>query len=107
MYKKFCKEPGKFPAESEQVSRIADKLDEYISNNRSEIEKVHTLNANSKQIQSLVEVKLRELHFESEKDGLFDSCKVRSLRPDFYLKVGSSGILVEYVNVEAVHLFGY
>ena len=96
-YKEFSKNPGNLPDESQQVSLIAKQLKEYMDTDsfRSQIDKVHKLNGNSQQIQNLLEEKLLSLKFVSEKKGLFIKCAVPSLRPDFHMKVGKSGILVE------------
>ena len=96
-YKEFSKNPGNLPDESQQVSSIAKQLKEYMDTDsfRSQIDKVHKLNGNSQQIQNLLEEKLLSLKFVSEKKGLFIKCAVPSLRPDFHMKVGKSGILVE------------
>lgn len=96
-YNKFSKGTGNLPEESEQVSSIAEQLREYMATDlvRSRIGEVHKLNGNSHEIQSLLEEKLLELGFKSEKRDLFKGCKVPSLRPDFYREVGESGILVE------------
>lgn len=96
-YKKFSKNPGNIPDESELVSSIAKQLRDYMDTDlfRTRIEKVHKPNGNSQQIQSVFEKMLHELGFESEKKGLFMKCAVPSLRPDFHMKVGKSGILVE------------
>jgi hypothetical protein len=96
-YSKFSKTSGNFPDELEQVSSIAEELRDYMATELvcSAIRDVHKLNANSQQVQGLLEEKLSELGFRSEKKDLFRGCKVPSLRPDFYRKVGKSGILVE------------
>jgi hypothetical protein len=96
-YKEFSKNPGNLSGESKRVSSIAKQLKEYMGTDsfRSQIEKVHKLNGNSQEIQKLLEKKLVSLRFASEKKGLFIKCAVPSLRPDFYKKVGKSGILVE------------
>jgi hypothetical protein len=96
-YNKFAKKRGNFPNELEQVSSIAEQLRGYMATELvcSRIRDVHKLNGSSQQIQGLLEMKLSELDFKSEKKELFTGCKVPSLRPDFYRKVGKSGILVE------------
>jgi hypothetical protein len=96
-YDKFSKASGNFPDELEQVSSIAEQLRDFMATELvcSAIRDVHKLNGSSQQVQGLLEEKLSELDFTSEKKGLFGGCKVPSLRPDFYRKVGKSGILVE------------
>jgi hypothetical protein len=96
-YKEISKKPDNLYAESEEVASIAKQLSEYMDTDSfcAQIEKVHKLNGKSQAIQSLLEDKLLSLKFASEKKGLFTGCAVPSLRPDFYRKVGKSGILVE------------
>lgn len=96
-YKEFSKQPGKFAAERKEVSRIAKQLCDYLADEkvRYEIDQIHKLNGNSQQIQIVLEKELLEIGFEREKKGLFKECTVPSLRPDSYMKVGKSGILVE------------
>jgi hypothetical protein len=96
-YDKFSKASGNFPDELEQVSLIAERLRDYMATELvcSAIRDVHKLNGNSQQVQGLLEEMLSKLDFKSEKKDLFRGCKVPSLRPDFYRKVGKSGILVE------------
>jgi hypothetical protein len=96
-YEEFLKENGKFPDEIKEVSAIAQRLRNYLGMEPvlSAIKEVHKLHGLSQQIQSLLEKELLEIGFTTEKKGLFSGCPVPSLRPDFYMKVGESGILVE------------
>jgi hypothetical protein len=99
MYQKFSKAPerSRFPDEAKEGSKIAEHLRTHIASDEvsSEIKKVHQLNGTSQKIQSLLQKELEILHFESEKRNLFLNCGVPSLRPDLYLQIGNSGILVE------------
>lgn len=99
MYKKFFKAPKtpKFLDISEKVSLIAERLNRHIASDEvsSEIKRVHQINGTSQKIQSVLQKELETLKFEPEKKGLFLNCGVPSLRPDLYLKIGKSGILVE------------
>jgi len=97
-YQVFSKEPGKFPKDLyEDVSKISKELVAYMDTKsfRSRVEAVHKLNGTSHEIQTLLTKKLEKLDFGNEKRGLFRDCPVPSLRPDFYMKIGKSGILVE------------
>ena len=96
-YKVFSKNSENLRDESQKVSIIAEHLKDFMATDQfsSQVELVHKPNGNSQQIQSLLEVELRRLEFAPEKKGLFKNYAVRSLRPDFYKKVGKSGILVE------------
>ena len=79
-YELFSKEPGKFSKDVyERVSKIAEEL------------KAHM----SQDVQKLIADELARLKFMPEKRGLFSECEVPSLRPDLYLQLGKSGILVE------------
>ena len=62
---------------------------------RSKVEAVHKLNGTSREIQALLTKKLEKLGFGSEKRGLFWDCQVPGTTPDFYVKIGKSGILIE------------
>ena len=96
-YKEFSKIPGNFPDERHEVSEIAKQLADYLVEKEvcSDIGQVHKVNGNSQQIQIVLDKKLRKLGFAVEKRGLFKDTVVPSLRPDFYMKVGNTGILVE------------
>ncbi|MGO9317516.1 MAG: hypothetical protein ACLPXT_03975 [Terracidiphilus sp.] len=96
-YKVFSKEPSILRDELPEVSEIAEMLRDHLATEKvcSEIGEFHKLNGNSQQIQNVLVEKLKELGFETEKRGLFKKSVVPSLRPDFYRKVGASGILVE------------
>ena len=60
-----------------------------------EIEARHVLGASSHEIQSLIEPGVVLLGFSSEKKGLFAEYPTSALRPDFYLPIGDSGIILE------------
>lgn len=96
-YKKFCKVEKSFPDESERASEIAEHLRAHIGSElvSSAIKDVNKVYGTSHQIQALIAKELEALDFLNEKKKLFLNCEVPSLRPDLYLKVGSSGILVE------------
>lgn len=99
MYNKFFKAPKspKLIEISEKVSIIAERLNKHIASDEvsSEIKRVHQINGTSQLIQSVLQKELETLKFVPEKKGLFLNCGVPSLRPDLYLKIGESGILVE------------
>ena len=56
---------------------------------------VHKLGATSTEIQAVVHPGLEDLGFTPERKKLFKGYPVPALRPDFYKKVGESGILLE------------
>lgn len=61
----------------------------------SAIKECHKLNGTSHQVRAVLNDKLAELGFQSEKQGLFAEYPVASLRPDFYRRVQNSGIILE------------
>ena len=97
-YELFSKEPGKFSKDVyERVSKIAEELKAHMDTKsfRSKLELVHKVNGKSQDVQKLIADELVRLKFMPEKRGLFSECEVPSLRPDLYLQLGKSGILVE------------
>jgi hypothetical protein len=62
---------------------------------QQQIRERHVLGASSGLIQELILSKAGELGFENEKKGLFANFGVPGLRPDYYCRVGDSGILLE------------
>jgi hypothetical protein len=96
-YKTFLKQSVRFAAKLEEVSSIAGQLREYMATTSvcSAIKECHKLNGTSQAVQAVLNNKLGQLGFQSEKRGLFSEYQVASLRPDFYRRVGDSGILLE------------
>jgi hypothetical protein len=84
-------------ASRKQLQEIANKLQMTISQPdfQEKIDKSHKLYANSQAIQDILLPVLQDLGFKSEKRGLFSNYQVSSLRPDFYKKIGMTGIIVE------------
>lgn len=84
-------------SEFEEVNNLSVKVFKHLQEDaiRNQIAKTHTLGASSHQIQKIVKEFLITLGFTSEKKGLFDGYSVAGLRPDYYKKVGDSGILFE------------
>ena len=60
-----------------------------------EIEKANIPGAHSSLIQSIILKKAHELGFLDESTGLFKDYENSRLRPDYYLKLGNTGILIE------------
>lgn len=96
-YKAFQKQSVRLATELEEVSLIAGQLRDYMSTASvcSAIKECHKLNGTSHQVQAVLNDKLAELGFQSEKQGLFAEYPVASLRPDFYRRVQNSGIILE------------
>ncbi|MGA3082395.1 MAG: hypothetical protein ABSD44_13660 [Terracidiphilus sp.] len=96
-YISFVKDPVALPVELEEVRGIAEQLRDHLDKPEvlSAIKEQHVINGTSQQIQAVLSKGIEDLGFEREKRGLFKEQKVSSLRPDFYRKVGTSGILLE------------
>jgi hypothetical protein len=96
-YCDFVKNPIALPVELEEVHRIAKQLSDHLAKPEicSAIKEQHVINGTSQKIQAVLTRGIEDLGFEREKRGLFKEQQVSSLRPDFYLKVGTSGILLE------------
>lgn len=80
-----------------RVDQIAKKLRSHLDSVavQQEIKRVHQVNAHSGAIQNIILKEMTALGFENEKKKLFANAKVKSLRPDYYCRVGSTGILLE------------
>jgi len=55
----------------------------------------HKVNAKSHQIQDIILPKCTELGMSSEKKGLFSSYATAQLRPDYYIQLKSTGLIME------------
>jgi hypothetical protein len=79
------------------VSALADKFREFLNDSKieDEIKVFHRHGGTSTQIQTTVLPGVKALGFTSEKKGLFKNYEVPRLRPDYYAKVGDSGVLLE------------
>lgn len=79
------------------VEEVAGKLLSYL--NEPEVQErialVHKLGASSVEVQSAVLPGVQALGFTPEKKGLFQTYAVPALRPDYYLKIEDTGILLE------------
>lgn len=84
-------------SEFEEVNLLSLKVFNYLE--REDVKKLilqtHNLGASSHQIQKIVKDFMISIGFTSEKKGLFADYKVAGLRPDYFKKVGDSGILFE------------
>lgn len=79
------------------ASKLAEKLRMFLSEESTQklIAEKHVLGAASTAIQEIVLTAATELGFENEKKGLFASYPVSSLRPDYFRRIGDTGILLE------------
>jgi hypothetical protein len=96
-FRVLTKQTARRAEEGAEVSSIAEQLRDYMTGESvcSAIRRCHQLHGTSQQIQEVLNDKLLQLGFHNEKRGLFSNYPVASLRPDFYRKVGTSGILLE------------
>jgi hypothetical protein len=84
-------------AEFRRARDVADDLLRYL-NEPQVIARINSANipgASSSTIQEVFIEHARNLGFQSECEGLFENCANRALRPDYYLPIGESGILLE------------
>jgi hypothetical protein len=96
-YAQFRKQALRSEKEFEQVQEMAAQFLAYLRSPEVErqIGAVHQVGAASSEIQKVVLPKALGLGFVSEKKGLFAGYAVSALRPDYYAKVGESGVLLE------------
>jgi hypothetical protein len=80
-----------------QVADIAGELRHYLDEAAMQklIVERHVLNAPSTGIQQLMLESVTKLGFRNEEKGLFSGYEVSALRPDYFCKVGDTGILLE------------
>ncbi len=60
-----------------------------------ELRETHQVNAKSHQIQDIILPKCKELGLASEKKGLFSNYATAQLRPDYYIPLNSTGLIME------------
>jgi hypothetical protein len=80
-----------------EVERIANSFLEFLKGPdvAEQIAAVHKLGASSVEVQNVCLPGVQALGFTPEKTGLFQNDAVSALRPDYYLKVRETGILLE------------
>ena len=83
--------------EYEEVEHLAQALLAHLNEPDvlTAVAAAHVVGAKSATIQAILLNKARELGFQDERKGLFAQYKSSGLRPDYYRKVGSTGILME------------
>ena len=59
------------------------------------INKAHQINAKSQDIQEIISPKCEELGLSSEKQGLFSNYEIKLLRPDYFVPLNHSGLIME------------
>jgi len=85
------------PATFAEVEHLADCFLEFLRRPETmqKIKEVHKFGASSSEIQALVFPGAEALGFSHEKKGLFNNYAVAGLRPDYFMKVRNSGVLLE------------
>ena len=80
-----------------EVERLARDLHMYLEEESSQelILRHHVPGTSSAIIQGIVLRRAHQLGFEDEKKGLFSSYEVSALRPDYFRRIGNTGILLE------------
>lgn len=80
-----------------KVRAIGIELLEYLNTpqNRKKLREANQPGNNSKLVQDVFLNKAIELGFISEKKGLFTNINNSQLRPDYYCRIGDSGIIIE------------
>ena len=86
------KEPEFFTAQG-----IAKQIYEYmcLPEVAAKLSSTHRVNAQSREIQEIILPKCNELGLSSEKKGLFSSYETAQLRPDYYIQLNHSGLIME------------
>lgn len=80
-----------------QVKRIGNLLYEYLSSTTvlTKLYQVNLPGNSSLLVQNVFLDKAKELGFQSEKKRLFSQIPTPHLRPDYYMKIKNSGIIIE------------
>ena len=80
-----------------EVLKTAKDIESYLDNKpvNDRIKKANTKGTSSQIIQEIIEEIAKPLGFTDEKQGLFKKYSNSGLRPDFYKKLGKTGILME------------
>jgi hypothetical protein len=83
-------------AETLEVRRIAEEFRRLLEQEpaRSRIVAANSPEKGSQVVQEALMPTAKALGFSAEQEGLFPDC-IRKVRPDFYRRVGGTGILVE------------
>ena len=91
-YSQKIKEP-----EFSIAQKIAKEIYRYMCRDEisRKIAEAHQVNAKSHQIQSIILPKCHELGMLSEKKGLFSNYATAQLRPDYYIPINTSGLIME------------
>ena len=83
-------------SEWKKITQYSDELYAYLSTPQilHDLEIANVPGANSREIQDILLQRAKQLGFKDESQGLFQNYD-RQLRPDFYLPVQETGIIIE------------
>ncbi|MFC4310356.1 hypothetical protein ACFPN2_14785 [Steroidobacter flavus] len=100
----LSKEPSSLHAAFPKVAAIAHELRTCLDRDEAQLELKarHVFGASSHAIQEVILKDATALGFQSEKKGLFGGYSVAQLRPDYYMAVEDSGILLEVERGKAI-----
>ena len=96
-YKKFIQDGYEGTEEWKKVEVIFEKLLKFLSDDHviKEIQKVHIPKGKSQDIEKIIVRYAEQLGFTSNKKNLFKDYAVSKLRPDYFMPIGKTGILIE------------
>jgi len=94
---KFAREDKRHLSEYLRADQLAEKLLGHLNESpvQKRIKRANSPGASSALIQAVFETFAGQLGFKSECEGLFENYPNSSLRPDYYLPLGKTGILLE------------
>ena len=95
-YEMFVQEHFESTMEWKKINNIAHEFYDYLKQ-PSIIDKINVANQpknSSKDVQDILMSKALEIGFKDEDKTLFSNT-INKLRPDFYMKVGDTGIIIE------------
>jgi hypothetical protein len=81
----------------DEVEKVGNAIYDFCIEERTSVafKKANNPGTSSSVVQDVILEKALELGFQSEKKGLFGEIPTSNLRPDYFLKVGSAGIIIE------------
>ena len=94
---KFIQKGFENSEEWAKVCVVADSLVTHLNQPLvlEEINKAHQPGVSSSKVQSVFLERAQELGFKNESEGLFRGYQNKRLRPDYFLRLGDTGILME------------
>lgn len=93
----FIQKPYTKSKEWNEVKAISEKFTKFLSEpqNKKKITEFHIPGAQSQRIEEVITPFAEKLGFISQAKELFQKYKVSKLRPDYYLSLLSTGIIIE------------